>query len=303
MFLIFIILAPFYSMSQTEFNKALGSISSNFAEKLKANNMTKLAVLYINSNVDNTQTAIGKYMADAVSVNMINSSGNFRVFDRDNINAISGLKKLISEGYIDPIKAKQIGQLLSVEVIIIGTYAVLSNSIRLNLKALDVNDGFSIAASAQDLPLDADTRVLLYSGNVANGDNISNNNGDGNNGIVTNTPFASCNGSLKILNRGSGSLQIIVSTEKVDLVNSSKSRYEIISVSGNSSEVDPELTPGVYYVCLIGSNPNGWGDAVLESKKIVIEECKQAQVVFTASAQRPTQPSTISPTRGIWRTQ
>ena len=142
--------------------------------------------------------------------------------------------------------------------------------------------------------------LLSTSNNVTNGDN-SINNGNSNYDIVTNTSCES--GSLKILNRSSRNIQIIVSTEKVDLVNNRISRYEITSVEGNSFEVNPGLIPGVYYVCLIGSNPNGWGDAVLESKKIVVEGCKQSQISFTASLQPSNQPSNINPSRGIWRTQ
>ncbi|MBK6621327.1 MAG: hypothetical protein IPG32_10785 [Saprospirales bacterium] len=58
-------------------------------------------------------------------------------------------------------KAKELGKLLSVDAIITGTYTVLSNTIKLSLKALDSSNGFVIASSIKDLPIDGDAGALL----------------------------------------------------------------------------------------------------------------------------------------------
>jgi len=68
-----------------------------------------------------------------------------------------------------------LGKLLSVEAIIIGNYTVLSNTIKLTLKALDSNTGFVIAASMKDLPIDGDAGALLGI-NVPSANSETNNN-------------------------------------------------------------------------------------------------------------------------------
>ena len=80
---------------------------------------------------------------------------------------------MIAEGYIDVDKAKVLGKLLSVDGIIIGNYTVLSNTIKLTIKALESSTGFVIAASMKDLPLDADAQAILG----INGSNNTTNRG------------------------------------------------------------------------------------------------------------------------------
>lgn len=158
----FLLLALF-SLSlaaQGTFDKALGEISADLSAKLSQKDKKKVVVLYV-TDINKTQTAAGKYMGDQISVSIVNNPGNFMVFDRENLSGIAEANKLIAEGYIDVDKAKELGKLLSVEAIIVGNYTVLSNTIKLTLKALDSSNGFVIAASAKDLPIDADAGALL----------------------------------------------------------------------------------------------------------------------------------------------
>lgn len=146
--------------AQGTFDKALGEISADLSAKLSQKDKKKVVVLYV-TDINKTQTMAGKYMGDQISVSIVNNPGNFMVFDRENLSGIAEANKLIADGYIDVDKAKELGKLLSVEAIIVGNYTVLSNTIKLTLKALDSNNGFVIAASAKDLPIDADAGALL----------------------------------------------------------------------------------------------------------------------------------------------
>jgi TolB-like protein len=275
--LFFVLFMPFYSFSQTELDKSLNAISTDLAEKLRAINKKKIVVLYI-TDINKTQTNTGKYLADAVSLDILNNPGGFQVFDRDNLDAIAGAKKLIAEGYIDAAKAKELGEMLSVEVIIVGTYTVLSNSIKLTLKALDVTSGFVVAGLGRDLPLDADTRILLFP--AAPAAIVDTAAKHASREIIVGSGCATGNGSIRIFNRTPGGIQVIVSAVRVDLINNRMSRYELTYVAGSASEVVPELNPGMYYVCLIDANNNGFGNPVLQTKRIVVEACKEGRISF-----------------------
>lgn len=148
------------SFSQSNLDKSLSEISSDIASKLSKKEKKKVVVLYV-TDVNKLTTVAGKYIADVISVDIVNDTANFQVFDRENLNSIAEAKKLISEGYIDVDMAKELGKRLSVDAIIIGTYTVLSNTLKLTLKALDSNTGFVIAASMKDLLIDEDAAALL----------------------------------------------------------------------------------------------------------------------------------------------
>ena len=172
-FIILFLIAS-YSFPQSAFDKSVSEASNDLANKLILKNKKKIVVLYV-TDLNKTQTVAGKYIADVISVDIVNNAGNFEVFDRENLTGIAEAKKLIAEGYIDVEKAKALGKMLSVEVIIIGNYTVLSNTIKLTLKAFDSNTGLVIAATGKELPIDSDAGALLGINVEGNGSrNISN---------------------------------------------------------------------------------------------------------------------------------
>lgn len=158
--------------SQESFKKSLEAISTDLCSKMAEKGKKKVVVLFV-TDINKAQTTAGKYMADVVSFYIVNNQSGFSVFDRENLSGIAEAKKLIAEGYIDANNAKQLGKILSVEAIVVGNYTVLSKSISLTLKALDVNNGFVIAQSMEDLPIDNDAGTLLGI-SVGAGNNNSN---------------------------------------------------------------------------------------------------------------------------------
>ncbi len=174
--LIFLILFSLSSFAQSAFDKALKDISSDLAEKLSTKEKKKVVVLYI-TDINKSATVAGKYLADNISYNIVNDSRNFVVFDRDNLSEIAAAKSLMGRGYITVDEAKDLGKTLSVDAIIVGNYTVLSNTIKLSIKALDSNNGFVIAASMKDLPLNSDAGALLGINVTTDGENNNSNRG------------------------------------------------------------------------------------------------------------------------------
>src|SRR6185436_369767 len=174
-FLVLLIFVCLNSFAQSAFDKALSELSTDLADKLSLKGKKKTVVLYI-TDINKAPSVAGKYLADIISSNIVNNPGNFMVFDRDNLNGIAEINKLISEGYLDENKTKEIGRILSVETIIVGSYTVLSNSIKLSTKALDVTTAFVIASSLKDLPLDGDAGALLGINFSSSSPGNSNNN-------------------------------------------------------------------------------------------------------------------------------
>ncbi len=158
-FLIFISLV-LPSFGQNKFDNALNETSVDLATKLASKDKKRVVVLYV-TDINKANTIAGKYIADILSIGIVNNVENFQVFDRENLNSIVDANKLIAEGYIDVDRAKELGKLLAVDAIIIGNYTVLSNTLKLTIKALDANSGFVIAATMKDLPLNEDAGSIL----------------------------------------------------------------------------------------------------------------------------------------------
>jgi len=173
--LVLVFLSTFNCWSQSTFDKSLNEVSADIAGKLSQKNKKKIVVLYV-TDINKAQTVAGKYMADVISVNIVNDQGNFEVFDRENLSGIVEAKKLMAEGYIDANGAKELGKILAVDAIIIGNYTVLTTTLKLTLKALDVNNGFVIAATMKDLPITNDAGALLGI-NVGSNAGVQNNRG------------------------------------------------------------------------------------------------------------------------------
>lgn len=137
----------------------LSDATKVLTSKLEENNKKRVVVLYV-TDINKNQTVAGKYLADEISSAIVNQKG-FQVFDRDNLGAIVAAKRLMAEGYIDAAGAKQLGQMLSVDAIVVGNYTVLSNTIRLSLKAIDATSGLVLSVSSKTLPVDNDLASLL----------------------------------------------------------------------------------------------------------------------------------------------
>jgi hypothetical protein len=171
--IIALLMFGFTCFSQRPFDKALKNISNDLASKLKLQDKEKVVVLFI-TDIKKTVTSGGKYLADIISYNLVNDTV-FKVFERDNLSMIAEAKELIDEGYVTVEKSKTLGKLLSVNAIIVGTYTIFDNTVKLSLKALSTYNGASIAASMMDLPLDVDAGVLFGIKILSPGENASRN--------------------------------------------------------------------------------------------------------------------------------
>jgi TolB-like protein len=176
--------------AQSSLDNSLNSITTDIQEKLKSIGKKKIAVLDI-TDINKASTNTGKYMADVISVNLINNPGYFQVVDRASLDQIMKEQRLNYQGYIDATTAKQIGKIFAVDAIVTGTYTVLSNKITITLKVLDSETALAIAASMKTLSIDADAASLLGINYAPSNDNsnIASNNIGGSRGF--NTPVQS----------------------------------------------------------------------------------------------------------------
>jgi len=283
------------AFSQSTFDISLNEISLDIANKLTLKNKKKIVVLYV-TDINKAQTVAGKYIADVISVNIVNDQGNFQVFDRENLTGIVEAKKMIAEGYIDADRAKELGKILAVDAIVIGNYTVLTTTLKLTLKALDVNSGFVIAASMKDVPITTDAGALLGI-TVGTGDNNANrgfNNRPLNSSESYNNP-ETVNKDCEANNTGDYCVLNSTNSGKVFRIyieDKSKASFNM-SVLGPLADKqfeDISLLPGetkcVYNWAARSYQSEIWGKnsrnetVVLRSANILIEKCKSKTFII-----------------------
>lgn len=264
-----------FAFSQSTFDKSLNEVSADIAGKLSQKNKKKIVVLYV-TDINKAQTVAGKYMADVISVNIVNDQGNFEVFDRENLSGIVEAKKMMAEGYIDANKAKELGRILAVDAIVIGNYTVLTTTLKLTLKALDVNSGFVIAATMKDLPITTDVGALIGI-TVGTGDNNANkgfNNRPLNSNESYNNPETV---NSKCKENGTGDYCFVNKTNKVmyvTLYGGGKGTLGEITLDIGQTQCFYDIKASSYnYV--IGSKRWSWRMSDAERNgQLQVEECK-----------------------------
>ncbi|HWB64824.1 MAG TPA: CsgG/HfaB family protein [Chitinophagales bacterium] len=146
--------------SQTALENAINDLSVTVARKMQSVNKKRIAVINL-TDINKTETIAGKYIADVISIDLLNDTANFQIFDRQNLDKIMKEMKLNAEGYIDESSAKQLGKLLSADAIVSGNYVVLGHRISVTLKVFDTETAYLIAGSRKDIPLTDDACALL----------------------------------------------------------------------------------------------------------------------------------------------
>lgn len=130
------------AFSQTDFDSQIKKMSDTLVNRLLRTDKKRIAV----SNFVDLQgnvTELGKYIAEAFSVELSNTKLN--VIDRSRLKDLLAELKLTEEKLTKPENALKIGELAGVEYIITGTTVMLDNTVDITIKALDIQNGTSIA--------------------------------------------------------------------------------------------------------------------------------------------------------------
>lgn len=147
---------------QNRLDSSLQKISSEIASKLSKRGIKKIVILYVKDEAKK-QTQAGRYMADMMSFHMVNDTSMMQIFNRENLESIIEMKKLIDDGFIDQSRAQEVGKLLAVDAVVTGVYTKFEDYIKLYFQAFDTKAGFLIAATALDCKVDeSNSRFLGY---------------------------------------------------------------------------------------------------------------------------------------------
>jgi|GEM_PF-4336088 len=273
--------------AQTSLDKSLATITSDLSQKLKSVGKKNIAVLDV-SDINKAITPAGKYMADIISINLVNTPGYFQVVDRQNLDQIMKEQQLNYQGYIDATTAKQLGKILSVDAIITGTYTVLSDKITLTLKAINSETAMMLASSMQTIMLDADLAALLginYS-SPTNGINTGNKGfngpiptGEGYNNPATISKECETKqyGDFCFQNTSKIRVRVIIK-----ILGGGYGTSKEITLSPGQTGCSYQLQAGVYNYSIVFDNPNGVTlVSDVQKGELKVEQCRSKTLTIS----------------------
>ena len=142
---------------------AVSSLSSGLSEIVTRSGRKTVAVVDF-TDLQGCVTELSRYMAEDVSVALVNSAKGFEVVDRTNLKILMQEHKLASSGIIDPATARQLGKVAGVDTLVTGTIAPLSDSVHVSAKVLDTETAKIFGGITADIPRTRAVEELLAKG-------------------------------------------------------------------------------------------------------------------------------------------
>jgi TolB-like protein len=142
-----------------DLDKELSTLAEKLAGSIKESAKKKLAVLDF-TDLKGTQSELGKYIAEQLTVNLVIAKRDFAVLDRANLQKILAEHSLTAKGLIDPKNAKQLGMFAGVDALILGVIIPKGENMDLTAKIISTETAEIVGAARASFKPDATVQQL-----------------------------------------------------------------------------------------------------------------------------------------------
>lgn len=143
-------------------DKELSGLAEKLAAQIKESGKKKVTILDFADLQGNT-TELGRFLAEQISVSLVERRSGFSVMDRANLKTILAEHKLTIEGLVDPENAKKLGQFSGVDAIVLGSYTPLSDEVAITTKIITTDTAEIVGAAKVRIPKAKEIDHLLAS--------------------------------------------------------------------------------------------------------------------------------------------
>ena len=117
----------------------LEGLSASMSDKLESNAINKIAVMNY-ADLSGSNQGLSKYIVDEITLQLFLKE-KFQIIEREQIDYIVNEQKLSSSGLVDDASAIEIGNILSVEALVLGDISESDGKIILNTKVISSQTG------------------------------------------------------------------------------------------------------------------------------------------------------------------
>lgn len=146
-----------------EYEQAVDKLASSLVDTLAHNGQQRGTVMDF-TDLQGMPTELGRFLSQELSDQFINRAKGVAFIDRANVMHILEEHKLLSnlssDGFVNPKNIKNIGNLVGVDTLIVGTVTPLAGIIRLSVRAISTETGTIVAAQSISIPETPELRNL-----------------------------------------------------------------------------------------------------------------------------------------------
>lgn len=125
-------------------------LSASMADNISKAGKKRIAVVDF-TDLQGNVTELGRFIAEELSVDLINTAKGFEVIDRNHLNRILAEHKLSVSGIVDQKTVQKLGQIAGVDALITGSITPLERSIRVVCKVIATDTASVISAAKGDI--------------------------------------------------------------------------------------------------------------------------------------------------------
>ena len=145
--------------AQGGLDQRVSELSQQIATKMSAKQKTTIAVVEF-TDLQGNVSDFGRFLAEEL-VTRLGDLEKFKVIERQLLTKIIAEQKLSLSGVVDPASAKQLGKILGVDAIVVGSVTNLAQSVRVNARLISTETGEVFATAAADIFKDESVTGLM----------------------------------------------------------------------------------------------------------------------------------------------
>jgi TolB-like protein len=138
----------------------LTALAAKLREQIVKSNKKTVAVWDL-SNSQGYGSDFSEYMADELSIRMVQDNPGFRVVTRSRLNQLLRERGMKYTQDFDPATFQKIGSFTGADAVVAGSFQVLTSSIRVVLQVLDPKDATIVTGVSGTLPKTKDLEAYL----------------------------------------------------------------------------------------------------------------------------------------------
>jgi len=165
MLIVFIAVVFFllHSNITTAYENEIRSLSTTMADNIAKAGKKRIAIVDF-TDLQGNITELGRFIAEELSVDLINTAKGFEVIDRNHLNRILAEHKLYISGIVDQKTVQKLGQIAGVDAIVTGSIIPFENSVRVVCKVIATDTARVISAAKGDIAKTKAIEKLLAKG-------------------------------------------------------------------------------------------------------------------------------------------
>lgn len=125
-------------------------LATDLSTRIQAMKRSRVSVVEF-ADLDSKSNKLGRYLAQQLQAALAEPEYKLVVVDQSHIPQLFDQAQKLSEGLLDPATQQQLGQLMNTEVLIVGTVMPSSMTVRLNVKAIDLQTAKMISGGSSSL--------------------------------------------------------------------------------------------------------------------------------------------------------